>query len=334
MNDLKNIGFYTLSDERCKNASSTSPLWRCELIVSGKCNFKCPYCRSVGGKDLPLEQAMDTVRLWASEGLKNIRFSGGEPTLYKGLNDLVVLAKTSGIERIALSTNGSASMTLYRRLYESGVTDFSISLDACCAEDGDHMAGDRKGSFERVITSIRELSKLTYVTVGVVLTPDNIGQTEKIVEYASSLGVSDIRVIPAAQDGQHLPKLNLSEEILSKYPILRYRAGNLASGNPVRGLNGGTGKCGLVLDDMAVMGDSHYPCIIYMREGGAPIGKVGAGMREERKVWYESHDSYADSICSKNCLDVCCDYNNKHAGYHGVASTGKKKVRLNIVESV
>ena len=334
MNDLKNIGFYTLSDERAKHASSTSPLWRCELILTGKCNFKCPYCRSVGGEDLPLEQAKDTVRLWASEGLKNIRFSGGEPTLYKGLNDLVVLAKMSGIERIALSTNGSANMTLYRRLYESGVTDFSISLDACCAEDGDHMAGDRKGSFKRVIESIQELSKLTYVTVGVVLTTDNVGQTEKIVEYASSLGVSDIRVIPAAQDGQHLPKLNLSEDILVKYPILRYRAGNLASGNPVRGLNGGTSKCGLVLDDMAVMGDSHYPCIIYMREGGAPIGKIGPGMRAERKAWYETHDSYADSICSKNCLDVCVDYNNKHAGYHGVASTGKKKIRLNIMESV
>lgn len=328
MSDLKNIGFYTLSDKRCQNASSTSPLWRAELILSGKCNFKCAYCRSVGGPDLPLEQAKNTVRLWALEGLKNIRFSGGEPTLYKGLNDLVVLAKMSGIERIALSTNGSANMTLYRRLFESGVTDFSISLDACCAEDGDHMAGDRKGSFRRVIESIKELSKLTYVTVGVVLTPDNVGQTEKIVEYANSLGVSDIRVIPAAQNGQYLPPLKLSEEILAKYPILRYRADNIASGNPVRGLNGGTSKCGLVLDDMAVMGDSHYPCIIYMREGGAPIGKVSPSMRAERKAWYESHDSYADPICYAQCLDVCVEYNGKYAEFH---KAGKKKIRLNVL---
>jgi len=262
--------------------------------------------------------------------------------LYKGLAELVSLSKSLGIERIALSTNGSAGMKLYRKLLDVGVTDFSISLDACCAEDGDHMAGDRKGSFKRVIESIRELSKLTYVTVGVVLTPDNVGQTEKIVAYADSLGVSDIRVIPAAQDGQHLPGLELSEELLAKYPILRYRAGNLTAGNPVRGLNGGTEKCGLVLDDMAVMGDSHYPCIIYMREGGAPIGKVGGGMRAERKAWYETHDSYADPVCSSNCLDVCTAYNNKHAEYHGLSSfrsvaskaLGKKKLRLPVLANV
>jgi len=329
---LEDIGFYTLSNKRAKCASSTSPLWRCELILTGRCNFKCAYCRSVGGEDLPLEDAKNIVRLWASEGLKNIRFSGGEPTLYKGLDELVELSKSLGIERIAVSTNGSSGMKLYRKLFDSGVTDFSISLDACCAEDGDRMAGDRKGSFGRVTEAIRELSKLTYVTVGVVLTPDNVGQTEKIVEYADSLGVSDIRVIPAAQDGQHLPKLNLSEGILAKYPILRYRANNLASGNPVRGLNGGTGKCGLVLDDMAVMGASHYPCIIYMREGGAPIGKVGVNMRSDRKAWHETHDSYEDPICRLNCLDVCCDYNTKYEYYHnhGIEAVGKKKIRLKL----
>lgn len=315
--DLAQIGFYTLSDERAKNASSTSQLWRCELILTGRCNFKCPYCRSVGGNDLPLDKAKDIVKLWASDGLKNIRFSGGEPTLYAGLEELVALAKLLRVERIALSTNGAASMTLYKKLLDSGVTDFSISLDACCAEDGDRMAGGRKGSFDRVTTSIRELSKLTYVTVGVVLTQDNVGQTEKIVEFADSLGVSDIRVIPAAQAGQKLPALNLSAELFAKYPILKYRADNLAAGRSVRGLPlYGPSSCGLVLDDMAVMGDDHYPCIIYMREGGNTIGKVGPGMREERKQWHDTHNVLEDPICSKNCLDVCCDYNSKYKYYH------------------
>jgi hypothetical protein len=72
-------------------------------------------------------------------------------------------------------------------------------------------------------------------------------------------------------------------------------------------------KCGLVLDDMAVMGDKHYPCIIYLREDGEPIGTVGENMRQERLEWFRNHDSFKDQICSKNCLDVCCDYNRKHA---------------------
>jgi hypothetical protein len=62
---------------------------------------------------------------------------------------------------------------------------------------------------------------------------------------------------------------------------------------------------------MAVLGDDHYPCIIYLREGGRPIGKVGPNMRQERSAWCDRHDAHKDPICSKNCLDVCVDYNNK-----------------------
>ena len=81
---LEQIGFYTLSDNRCKNASVSSPLMRCELVLTDACNFKCPYCRGQRKdlkKKLNLEEAKRVVDLWSSEGLKNIRFSGGEPTV-------------------------------------------------------------------------------------------------------------------------------------------------------------------------------------------------------------------------------------------------------------
>lgn len=74
---LENIGFYTLEDARAKNLSLKSPLWRCELILTDACNFRCPYCRglekNIKGK-IPLEKAKRIVKLWASDGLQNIRF--------------------------------------------------------------------------------------------------------------------------------------------------------------------------------------------------------------------------------------------------------------------
>jgi MoaA/NifB/PqqE/SkfB family radical SAM enzyme len=314
---LENIGFYTLNDARAKNASVSSPLWRAELILTGRCNFKCPYCRSVGGIDLSVEEAERTICLWVEQGLKNIRFSGGEPTLYKGLGDLVSLAKLGGVTQIAISTNGATGFNVYKDLIERGVTDFSISLDAANAEDGDMMAGKRPGAWNKVVANIKALSKLVYVTVGVVLTADNTGKTEDIVRFADTLGVSDIRVIPAAQHGTTLPPLKLEERLLTKYPILRYRFDNLARGRSVRGLDpDDTHQCGLVMDDMAAMGGEHYPCIIYMREGGNPIGKIGPNMRAERAKWSIEHDCHKDKICAGNCLDVCRDYNNKWIAAH------------------
>jgi molybdenum cofactor biosynthesis enzyme MoaA len=86
---LENIGFYTLNDDRAATSCHTSRLSRCELILISRCNFRCNYCRSVGGEDLPYEDAADLVKCWAADGLRNIRFSGGEPTLYKGLLNCV-----------------------------------------------------------------------------------------------------------------------------------------------------------------------------------------------------------------------------------------------------
>jgi len=53
-----------------------------------------------------------------------------------------------------------------------------------------------------------------------------------------------------------------------------------------------------------------------MREMGTPIGKVGANMRIERRIWSAIHNSYEDAICRNNCLDVCIDYNNTYESYH------------------
>lgn len=306
MSDLNEIGFHTLSDYRVKNASVNSPMYRGELLLTQKCNFNCPYCRSVG-EDITTEQAKKVMDLWIAEGLKNIRFSGGEPTLHAGLGYLTEYAKKNKIEGIAISTNGSANPSFYKKLMENGVNDFSISLDACCAEDGDKMAGRK--IFDKVVENISWLSKETYVTVGIVLNPDNVGKTEDIIKFADSLGVSDIRVIPAAQEGEVLPRLDIEPYLLEKYPILKYRKENLEKGRQVRG--NPEKKCGLVLDDMAIMGNYHYPCIIYMREGGSPIGEVGPNMRKEREEWYRSHDCTRDKICKLNCLDVCVDYNTK-----------------------
>jgi len=328
--DLEDIGFYTLSNKRAENASINSPLWRCELILLDDCNFKCPYCRGLREDctgSVPFEDASNCLSLWIKDGLKNVRFSGGEPTLYGGLIDLVKQAKNGGVERIAISTNGFSDSNIYIELIEAGVNDISISLDACCASVGEKMSGGVKGSWNKVVDNISLLSKLTYVTVGMVFDEKNIGECLDVVLFADSLGVSDIRVIPSAQYNEALITLSsLPEDIIEKYPILRYRIENMKNGFYVRGItDGDSHTCWLAVDDMAVAGGGkglkHFPCIIYLREGGDPIGNVGPNMRQEREDWLLSHDPFDDPICLSNCLDVCTHYNR-------VAEYGTKHVKV------
>ena len=315
---LEDIGFYTLSDKRAREVSWESDLQRCELILTNRCNFRCPYCRGVKPEyrgDISYEDAIATIDIWASGNLKAVRLSGGEPTLWPRLLDLVQYIKRySCFEHIALSTNGSAPFALYADLVEAGVNDFSISFDSCCSSGANKMAGV-DAAFERLCENIRRLSELTYVSVGVVLTEDNHVDVSRTITTAAELGVKDIRVIPSAQWNKALHIHGLE-----KFPILKYRSDRAEKGLHVRGIGEhDCGKCHLVKDDMVVLSGKHFPCVIYMREGGAPIGemkgKTLAKVRMERKRWFDSHNSHTDMICRGNCLDVCIEHNNTVESY-------------------
>lgn len=333
MTKLENIGFYTLKDSRAEHISLNSPLWRCELILTDLCNFKCPYCRGIEEchqGNVSWEHAEFVVRMWGAHNLKNVRFSGGEPTMWhvtdkqgnkKNLVDLVALAKSVGIERIAISTNGSIKTAFYDELVEAGVNDFSISLDSCCAETGDKMAGNKKGAWAKVVNNIKHLSAKTYVTVGIVFTPENVSEFRELVEFASSLGVADIRILSSAQWNQAFYDITFENDLLKKHPILEYRLKHFSGKRHVRGLTEEhPHTCPLMLDDMAILGGYHFPCVIYMREQGTPVGKVDFSLspelaiekiRKERLEWITSRDTHLDPICKKNCLDACVDFNSK-----------------------
>jgi MoaA/NifB/PqqE/SkfB family radical SAM enzyme len=311
---LEDIGFYTLSDQRAKTVSWKSDLQRCELILTNRCNFNCVYCRGIVSElqgDLTFEQAKEVIDIWSSGNIHNVRFSGGEPTIWPHLLELVEYTKSKpSIEHIALSTNGSAPLVFYEELCLKGVNDFSISLDACCAATADKMAGTT-ARFEHISNVIKKLSTMTYVSVGVVLDERNLDELREIIDYASFLGVKDIRIIPSAQFNH---KLDVC--IKTNYPILKYRLQNMREGRHVRGIQSTDCKrCHLVKDDMVILHGKHFPCVIYMREQGKPIGDVYGKtldeIRKERKKWFDTTDTSSDPICRHNCLDVCIDHNNE-----------------------
>ena len=265
---LEDIGFYTLCDKRAEGLSEWSPMWRCEMILTDRCNFNCPYCRGIREDcrgNMSMETARATLKQWASDDLRNVRFSGGEPMLWPGLEDLVrYAARELNVERVALSTNGSFPLERYLDLVKAGVSDFSISLDACCAVGCEKMSGANPAVFSNLVENIRELSKYTYVTVGVVLTDDNLGELTSIVEFVGRLGVSDIRIIPAAQKGNMIKGVErIEQKWLDRYPILRYRVFNILQGKPVRSIQEyDSHQCFIPIDDSVVAGDYHFPCVI------------------------------------------------------------------------
>jgi molybdenum cofactor biosynthesis enzyme MoaA len=95
-------------------------------------------------------------------------------------------------KRVGLATNGAASLTLYRKLWEAGVDDFSISLDADNAVDGAALSGSGPDVWRRVVRNIREIAAFTQVTIGLVFNETNLCRASDIIQFALDLGVADV----------------------------------------------------------------------------------------------------------------------------------------------
>ncbi len=117
------------------------PLENVRISVTDRCNFRCAYCMPAdrfpqGYSFLPRSELLtfdEITRLTAifsRLGVRKIRLTGGEPLLRPHLDQLVSrLASVTGIEDIALSSNGYLLPQNAQALRAAGLQRLNISLD-------------------------------------------------------------------------------------------------------------------------------------------------------------------------------------------------------------
>jgi len=118
------------------------PLRDLRISVTDRCNFRCTYCmpREVFGPGyqflrrddlLTFEEITRLAGVFTTLGTEKIRITGGEPTLRRGLNDLLaaIRAKVPATE-LTLTTNGSRLAEMAHELAGAGLDRVSVSLDA------------------------------------------------------------------------------------------------------------------------------------------------------------------------------------------------------------
>lgn len=112
------------------------------ISLTDRCNLRCIYCMPEHGvKSIPhesiltLEEVHKAIECASQLGIKHIRFTGGEPTVRKGLLSLIErTAQTPGIESVALTTNAILLPNMAADLKAAGLSRVNISLDTLDAE--------------------------------------------------------------------------------------------------------------------------------------------------------------------------------------------------------
>ncbi len=112
------------------------------VSLTDRCNLRCSYCMPAEGLAwLPRAELLtddEVVRLVAiavGEGVRAVRFTGGEPLLRPGLVDLVRrVGELTPRPRMALTTNGIGLAKVAGALVDAGLDRVNVSLDTADPE--------------------------------------------------------------------------------------------------------------------------------------------------------------------------------------------------------
>jgi GTP 3',8-cyclase len=239
------------------------------VSLTDRCNLRCGYCMPPEGLDwLPKPELLtddEVVRLVTIGverlGITEVRYTGGEPLLRKGLVDVV--ARTTALRphpQVSLTTNGIGLARLAEPLRDAGLDRVNVSLDTLDRDTFIRLAHrDRLADVLAGLAAARRAG-LRPVKVNAVLMRDvNDHEAASLLRFCLEQGY-ELRFIEQmpldAQHGWRRENMVTADEILDR----------LAA------------EFTLVPDDAAARGSA--PAETFLVDGGpARVGVIGSVTR-------------------------------------------------------
>ena len=174
------------------------------VSLTDRCNLRCTYCMPAEGLDwLPGEELLthdELTRLLTLAvtrlGIDSVRFTGGEPLLYRGLEDVVAaVAALRPRPEIALTTNAVGLARRAQALADAGLDRVNVSLDSL---DAAHFAAiTRRDRLADVLEGLSAAGAagLGPVKVNAVLDPvTGLSDAVELLDYCLRYGYQ-LRII-------------------------------------------------------------------------------------------------------------------------------------------
>lgn len=199
------------------------------VSLTDRCNLRCSYCMPAEGLAwLPDERVLtddEVVRLIgigvSRLGIREVRFTGGEPLVRRGLAGIVARTRAldAGLE-LSLTTNGLGLARLARPLAEAGLDRVNVSLDSIRPETFHRIT--RRDRLHDVLEGLAAAADagLGPIKVNAVLLRDvNDDQAAELLAWAVERGY-ELRFIEQmpldAQHGWTRESMVTAEEILER----------------------------------------------------------------------------------------------------------------------
>ena len=176
------------------------------MFVSWRCNLRCRMCGVCESTRTPeaFQGELNTDQ-WRSVldsaatrlGTSLISISGGEPLLRKDIYDLIRHGADMGIS-VHICTNAVLlGVREAEQLRDAGVSTVSISLESPDAALHDYLRGDNTHeAVVRAIRLLRETAPNVRIGINYLITRRNYKDMPRMVAFAESLGVHQIKFAP------------------------------------------------------------------------------------------------------------------------------------------
>ncbi|GAA4364231.1 GTP 3',8-cyclase MoaA [Nocardioides caricicola] len=181
------------------------------VSLTDRCNLRCSYCMPAEGLDwlpddtvLSDDEVVRLVRIGVELlGVREVRFTGGEPLVRRGLVDIVRRTSALGVET-SLTTNALGLARMAHALAEAGLDRVNVSLDSIRRESFKEIT--RRDRLADVIAGLAAAQEagLGPVKVNAVLMRGiNDGQAPELLRWAIGEGYELRFIEQMPLDAQH-----------------------------------------------------------------------------------------------------------------------------------
>jgi molybdenum cofactor biosynthesis enzyme MoaA len=326
---------------------ATMPLHRVTVFVTYRCNLACSYCKTIVRSPADLAALPQRARsldlaqfaaLLAGHGdtpIEHLHFTGGEASLLRELPAMVTTAKAHGVRCVSITTNGTLPPSTYTALVQAGIDEIRVSIDD--AHGGGCDAGELQPSTRgRSLATVRALGALRaagapfFLILNTVVERRNRARLPELLRGLLGLQPDDIKLITSVDEKDDLGAFADAPAVLAelqallarhpaaRFPLLRRKldtvlardAIGLATAQPA---SDGSWRCYIPLTERTVDGEFYYPCSVWLREGGAPLGRTDEPQAEQRRksaAFTADHDCRREPICQRYCLHCTRQFND------------------------
>ncbi len=148
------------------------------ISLTENCNIRCLYCMpdwSCNEKPklenfLTSDEVISICKIFAKNGIKKIRLTGGEPLIREDLETIIKgIHEIKSVEEICLTTNGILLEEKIESLKKAGLNRVNISLDTVDPEEYKKIT--RGGDIRKVMNAIKKCLELEIpVKINAVIT--------------------------------------------------------------------------------------------------------------------------------------------------------------------